>query len=130
MRKGKTAVWIGLALLLVIAGIAAINAANREAPAVHADASVVSGETWRAAFTADPARDAADSGALKITDEDGNPADAEMSLNGRQLEVGGLAPGHYILHVTGKAFRKLSQAGEERIPFTVREDIAPVGSLE
>ncbi|MCM3087078.1 beta-propeller domain-containing protein [Bhargavaea ginsengi] len=130
MLKGKKAIWFGLAALLVIAGIAAINAAIRETPEVQADASVVSGDLWRAAFTADLARDAADSGALKLTDEDGNTADAEMKLMGRQLEVGGLAPGRYILHVSGKAFGKLSQAGEERIPFTVREDIAPVGSLE
>ncbi|WP_424236698.1 beta-propeller domain-containing protein [Bhargavaea ginsengi] len=130
MQKGKKAIWLGLAALLVIAGIAAINAASRETPEVHADASVVSGDLWRAAFTADLAQDAADSGALKLTDEEGNSADAEMKLTGRQLEVGGLVPGRYILHVSGKAFGKMSQSGEEKIPFTVREDIAPVGSLE
>ncbi|MGM9921209.1 MAG: beta-propeller domain-containing protein [Bhargavaea sp.] len=128
MQKGKKAVWAGLAVLLVIAGIAGIRAADRQGAAVRADASVVSGEAWRASFTSELARDAAESGALQIVDEDGNPADAEMKLSGSRLEVGGLKPGRYFLHVSGKAFK--SQGGEETIPFTVRDGISHVRSLE
>lgn len=130
MQKGKKAVWFGLAVLLAIAGIAGIRAADRQEAAVHADASVISGETWRASFTAALAGDAADRGALKVTDEDGNPADASVQLSARQLEVDGLKPGRYILHISKEAFKERAQGGEETIPFTVREDIGPVGSIE
>ena len=132
MRKGKKAVWFGLAVLLVIAGIAGIRAADRQnaEAEVRADASVVSGETWRASFAAKLSGDAAESGALKITDEEGNPARANMRLSGSRLEVDGLAPGRYILQVSEDAFGKRPTAGVGAIPFTVREDIGPVGSLK
>ncbi|KZE38519.1 hypothetical protein AV656_06330 [Bhargavaea cecembensis] len=130
MQKEKKAVWFGLIVLLVIAGIAGIRAADRQEAAVWADASVVNGETWRASFNAKLAGDAVDRGALTVTDEDGNPAEADMQLSGGRLEVNGLGPGRYILHLSKEAFGKQSHGREETISFTVREDIEPVGSLE
>ncbi|SDE82714.1 Secreted protein containing C-terminal beta-propeller domain [Bhargavaea beijingensis] len=130
MQKGKKAAWFGLAVLLVVAGIAGIRAADRQELGVRADASVVSGEPWRASFTAELSEDAVESGALKVTDKDGNPADGTMRLSGGLLEVEGLKPGRYLLHVSGAAFGKRAQGGGETVSFTVREGIAPVSSLE
>ena len=129
MQKGRKAVWFGLAVLLAIAGIAGIRAADRQEPGVRADASVISGEPWRASFPAELSEDALENGALKVTDEDGNPADGNIRLSGSQLEVDGLKPGRYILHITGAAFGKRSKGGEEMVSFTIREGIAPVASL-
>lgn len=132
LKLRKPVIWLGVSL--VVGVLALTFAFFIEKVTVSATETALTESGWQVYFSEPLANDSVEAGHLYVTDQKGNKVNPKYELlaGNKKLQVAGLKPGTYTLHMNKKAvsgnFYKVMET--EKLEFTVYDEIESIRSNE
>ncbi|MDN4606093.1 beta-propeller domain-containing protein [Sporosarcina highlanderae] len=128
----KPLVWLGAASIIIVLVISFAFMIKKVT--VSAAGTALTDNGWNAYFSEPLVTDSITAGYIYVTDQHGKKVQAEMELSkdGQSVQVNGLQPGKYTLHlddraVNSKFFKSLNL---DKLEFTVYDSIESISSAK